>query len=322
MELGGYFELEKNEDKSYHSNAVRLNSGRNCLRVLIRSRKIERIYLPYYICNAVVEACQLEGCKILFYFLGQDFKVKKEIEGFDANRDYLYLVNYFGVLSIDDILAFKRRYKNIVVDNTQAFFMQQVENIDTIYTCRKFFGVPDGAYLYTDSEIEGKYECDYSYDRMAHILGRFELGGEKFYELYIENEEKFSAMPIRYMSKLTDNLMSIIDYDKSKGRRTSNYCLLYRRLQQLNKLNLPEKIDGAFAYPLLIYNAKQIRMKLIEAKIFIPQYWKEVLDRVGERTIEFLFVQNILWLPCDQRYGEKEMDYLAGKLLSLLELTC
>ena len=65
MELGGYFELEKNEDKSYHTSAVRLNSGRNCLRVLIRSRKIERIYLPYYICNAVVS---WKNAKFFFIF--------------------------------------------------------------------------------------------------------------------------------------------------------------------------------------------------------------------------------------------------------------
>lgn len=26
-----------------------------------------------------------------------------------------------------------------------------VENVDTLYICRKFFGVADGAFLYTDS---------------------------------------------------------------------------------------------------------------------------------------------------------------------------
>lgn len=38
----------------------------------------------------------------------------------------------------------------IILDNTQSFFQKPISGIDTIYSCRKYFGVPDGAYLSTN----------------------------------------------------------------------------------------------------------------------------------------------------------------------------
>ena len=314
MEIGGYFELEQKEDNSYHKDAIKLNSGRNCLRVLIRNRHIRRIHLPYYICDTVVEACRKEDCEVNFYFLGEGFKLKNEIADFDYSMDYLYLVNYCGLLTVDEILNLKNKYQNIILDNVQAFFVDQISNIDTIYSCRKFFGVPDGAYLYTSAEIMEQYEQDYSYKRMMHILGRYELGAEAFYKTYTQNEENISYEPIKYMSRLTNNMMRGIDYNKVAEVRNQNYCRLSEKLRCWNKMDLPESLYGAFAYPLFIMDAEQVRQRLIREKIFIPQYWKEVVKRVSKETIEYQYTQNILWVPCDQRYNEREMDYIINKI--------
>lgn len=321
MEIGGYYELENNEDNSYHKNAIKLNSGRNCLRVLIRSRQIKRIYLPYYICDAVIEACHLENCQMCFYLIGQDFRPKNEMIDFDVETDYLYLVNYAGFLTTKEVLNYQKSYQNIILDNTQAFFMKQIPDVDTIYSCRKFFGVPDGAYLYTSAEMIEQYETDYSYDRMGHILGRYELGAGKFYEAYAQNEKKFSDMPVKHMSKLTDNMMRVIDYGRSMAQRSSNYSLLFKKLSGWNQLTLPEHVKGAFSYPLLIHDAGKIRSRLIEEKIYIPQYWREVLNRgLPEDSVERQYAKNIIWLPCDQRYGETEMDYVVEKIGRIMKL--
>lgn len=314
MEIGGYLNLESNRDNSYHKEAIKLNSGRNCLRVLIRSRKIKKIHLPYYICDSVINACSSENCKINFYFLNQKFKLNDKIINFNIKTDYLYLVNYCGLLTNEDIENYYKKYQNIILDNTQDFFRRPLPNIDTIYSCRKFFGVPDGAYLYTNVEVKENYKYDYSFNRMLHILGRYELGAETFYQKYIENEMKISSLPINYMSKLTDNMMRIIDYETSFERRSKNYNYLYKELNTINQLALPANIAGAFAYPLLINDVQDAREQLIKEKIFIPQYWKEVLTRTVKGSIEYQYTQNILWLPCDQRYTEIEMSYMLNKI--------
>ena len=54
-EIGGYFELELNKNREYHKNALKLNSGRNALIFILMNLKPRKIYLPYYICDSVLE---------------------------------------------------------------------------------------------------------------------------------------------------------------------------------------------------------------------------------------------------------------------------
>ncbi len=45
-EIGGFLELENNHGHEFHENSIALNSGRNCLRFLLRAREIRKIWLP------------------------------------------------------------------------------------------------------------------------------------------------------------------------------------------------------------------------------------------------------------------------------------
>ena len=68
----------------------------------------------------------------------------------------------------------KEKYKRIILDYSQAYFQRTILGIDTIYSCRKYFGVSDGVVLYTDCRINRKFKKDISYNRILPILGRFE----------------------------------------------------------------------------------------------------------------------------------------------------
>lgn len=46
-EFGGYIEIEHYKGNEYHTECLALNNGRNCLRYLIRTRRIRKIMLPY-----------------------------------------------------------------------------------------------------------------------------------------------------------------------------------------------------------------------------------------------------------------------------------
>lgn len=146
-EIGGYFELELNKGKEYHCNAVRLNSGTKCLEYILRAKAYKKIFIPYYTCEVILRQCKKLGLDYEFYSI--DFNLnpvfEKEVKGDEV---FLY-TNYFGIKDATvKNLAFK--LKNLIVDNAQAFFSSHIEGIDSFYSARKFFGVPDGAYLYTD----------------------------------------------------------------------------------------------------------------------------------------------------------------------------
>lgn len=309
-EIGGYIELNKYDLPMLHKEAVALNTGRNCLAYLIESKNIQKIYLPYYICSAVTDVCEKAGIEIDYYHISNDFS----INDFDAEKStYLYVVNYFGQLSNNEILLLKDKYKNLIIDNAQAYFQLPVNNVDTIYTCRKFFGVSDGSFLYTDKNINRNLEQDISYERMTFLCGRFEQCASDFYNSFLINEELLNNLPLRQMSKLTNNLLHSIDYEFVKNRRTKNYNYLFNKLVKINKLSL-KRIEGAFAYPLYIDNGNELRKKLIAHKIYVPTLWPNVITDDLNGTLEYDMALNILPLPCDQRYDEKDIEYVVGEI--------
>ena len=302
-EIGGYFELEKYRLPMMHEGALALNCGRNCLAYLIRLKQIKKIALPYFLCDSVKDIPELDG-KARYYHIDWEFlPINIEL----MEDEWIYLVNYYGQLTEDKIQEFQKKNRRIILDQAQAYFAPHIDGVNTIYTCRKFFGVPDGAFLYTDEELTEDIPFDESYMRMQYVMGRFERKASDFYNEYCINEEKFKEVPIRRMSKLTDNLLHGIDYSWVKRKRTENYSYLYEKLSDINRLNL-RKVEGAYAYPLLMDEGDKIRKRLIENKIYIPVLWPNVLEDVKENTIEYQLAKYILPIPCDQRYGTDDME--------------
>lgn len=152
---------------------------------------------------------------------------------------WLYVINFYGQLREGEIKALKDKYDRVIVDNAQAYFSQPQPHIDTLYTCRKFFGVPDGAVLYTDVQIKNEeFVQDESYERMQFLLGRYECGAHKFYSNFLQNENHFINEPIKKMSVLTRNLLRVLDYKKIFQKRTKNFMILNHELSKLNGLKL------------------------------------------------------------------------------------
>lgn len=81
-------------------------------------------------------------------------------------NDWIYIVNFYGQLSNQYLLELKSIYSNLIADNAHAYFQMPLQDVDTIYTCRKFFGVADGAILYTESLLNEEITQDESHDRM------------------------------------------------------------------------------------------------------------------------------------------------------------
>jgi hypothetical protein len=55
--IGGYFGLEQLVSNEYYKDLVPLNTGRNALLCLLKTRNIKKLYIPYYICNSVSDMC-------------------------------------------------------------------------------------------------------------------------------------------------------------------------------------------------------------------------------------------------------------------------
>ena len=315
-EYGGYIELDTYHLPMLHEGATALNCGRNCLGYLIEARHIRKLLLPYYMCSSVTDLLRKYGVEMQFYHVDERFR--PQIGGLEDDC-WLYVMNYVGQLTRDELSALKKTYDRVIVDQAQAYFEAPLPGTDTLYTCRKFFGVADGAFLYTDAVAAKEYPVDESFERMHFLLGRFDRTASEFYAEYSANNHLFADEPIKRMSRLTCNLLHGIDYPVVKNRRTENYRLYGELLGGVNQLALGD-VAGAFAYPLLLENGAQIRKMLQEIKIYIPLLWPNVLEDVPEDSIEYRYAKHILPLPCDQRYGREDILYIADQISKSIKL--
>lgn len=310
-EIGGYLELESFYGAEYYSDAVGLNNARNSLLYILKAKQIKKLNIPIFLCEAVSNALTRENIAFSFYHVGEDFL---------PDSDYLpevdtvtYLVNYYGTLSNNRILKLKSRYGAVIVDNVQAFFQRPVEGVDTVYSCRKFFGVPDGGYAATSARLEYPLAAESTAHRMEYLLGRFETGeAGDYYPAFRHSELLHDDAPLCAMSRITHNLLCAVDYDRVRSHREENCVLLSELLQHANPLSYSVPV-GPYAYPFYAEYGPEIRKKLARDGIFIPTLWPNVMEN-GNKT-ERRLVENILPLPCDQRYGAEQMRRLADRVL-------
>lgn len=306
MEIGGYFGLEEFTGTEYYPDLVALNTGRNALAYLIRTKRIMKLYIPTYLCDSIYKLCEREGCVYEFYEIREDFQpIFNKTLGIN---EWLYVVNYYG--QVTNEVELKEKYDRIIFDNVQAFFQIPVDGIDTIYSCRKFFGVPDGAYLATDKRIE--LPVDTSKNRMTHILGRFEGTASEYYRDFNINDESFYNLEPKFMSRLTHNILRIVDYEAIKRKREDNFIFLHKYLGNKNRLKI-KSLAGPYVYPFYVKDGMIIKRKLATKQIYIPTLWPNAIE-IGGLAKEYS--TNILPLPVDQRYGYEEMKLLIKNIIS------
>ena len=307
MEIGGYFGLEELVHKEYYPDLIPLNTARNAVAYLIRTKDIKKLYIPTYLCDSVFRVCEREGCSYEFYEVGADFQ--PVFEQSLKEKEWIYIVNYYGQVTNEKNLQAK--YKRVIFDNVQAFFQKPVNGIDTIYSCRKFFGVPDGAYLASDTRMD--VDKDISMDRMEHVLGRYEMSASTYYSIFTRNEDRYYDLPVKGMSKLTHNILGAIDYQKVKERRETNFLFLNEELKSKNDIEI-QKAEGPFAYPLHIKDGMRVKKQLAKKGLFVATLWPTAIESGG---IAKDYSENILPLPCDQRYTLKDMTIIIDVLKSV-----
>lgn len=298
--IGGYFELELRKGEHYHKNALRLNTARNCFEYILSVRKYSKVYIPYYTCEVMLEP--LKKCNVAYVF----YHINEQLEPIESyqlqpNEAFLY-TNYYGLKQRCVERLAKEYDKQLIVDNAQAFFAQPLEGIDTFYSARKFFGVADGAYLYTDAHLDIELEQDLSYQRMSHLLIRADVGAEAGYGDFRKNDDSLIDNPIRLMSNLTEKILCSIDYESAKQVRRSNYMQLDERLSATNGIHLPLDEDAVpMVYPYLTYDTT-LRQRLINNRIYIATYWSNIKEWCDGNLVEYRLMGLLLPLPINMWY--------------------
>jgi hypothetical protein len=313
--IGGYFELESSGFTNYlHSNLIALNTGRNALEYILKAKFIKKVYIPFFTCEVLLEPLIKLKIPFVFYNINNALEPIFNFSILNDKDAFLY-TNYFG-LKDSYIKNLSLTCKNLIIDNAQAFYSKSNNNIPTFYSPRKYFGVPDGAYLDCSEKLKESFENDFSYDRMSHLLIRKDISAEAGYSHFVVNDKMLENQPIRKMSSLTKSILAMVDYEKTAKKRLENYILLENALKKNNQLSLGLEAESVpMVYPYWGRD-QNLRQKLLDNKIYTATYWPNVKKWCDENSLEYQLTNEVVYLPIDQRYSIEDMLIITNLILN------
>lgn len=312
--IGGYFELEIPDRGGFlHDDGVLLNSGRNALEYVLRSLPdVRHLWIPYYTCEVILEPIKKLNLSFSFYQIDDRLEIRDSVEL--NSGEYLLYTNYFGIKDCYVRQLADRYGMHLIVDNAQAWFADSMLGTNSVFSPRKYVGIPDGGIAFCSAGIDiDQFELDSSYDRCSHLLKRIDLGPSAGYLDYRQNSRALVNQPIKRMSKLTERLLKSIDFGVIKQKRKKNYLYLDARLRADNMLCLPDSssFECPMVYPYLT-KGQSLKERLIKNNVFVATYWPNVSEWDRLSGLETRLAQDLVCLPVDQRYGESEMEEIVN----------
>lgn len=323
-EFGGYFGLDLPCYPELYPEAMKFQSGRAAIRAVIESAAIKQVMLPSYVCDSVIHAVTDAGVMVETYAL-DDLLYPKDLPQQLSEHTVLLYVNYFGLCehNVNLLLnAFPRDH--LIIDNSQALFAPHQDVLASVYSPRKFAGLPDGGLLRVlpSLKLTSPAEEDFSsIERMRSLLLRLAYSAREGYADFQKIGFTLKETKPQRMSRLTQRLMKSIPWDQVAGRRRNNFKVLAHKLEAINGMRwkIGDK-DVPMCYPLIQrgVDLDMIKAELLARNIFVPVYWQDALTRIKPGSIEATLINETLFLPIDQRMDHNQAASLGDTILELL----
>lgn len=317
------------------------DSGRSAIRALLDEDEAgwdkendvnRRVLLPAYLCHSVEDVFTRSGWEIFHYSLNKDLMPDKDelfekLEG--LNIRILLIHPYYGRDSYGHIRKqlYSGREKfgyRIAEDVTQSLYMSGISDADYIFaSLRKWFPVPDGGFLISRrtrySNLENTKYVRLQLQAMEE-KHRYILTGngkkEKYLNTHTKAEELLENENICYgISDFSREILGKIDYDYFMSQRQKNANYLVRNIPegrvQLNRTEY-QNDEVPLYVPIWAENREVIQKYIAQSGIYLSVLWglnnKDVLS--GMADADRWHYSNLLAVPCDYRYSERDMQYV------------
>jgi hypothetical protein len=316
--IGGFFELELPKGRSiYHDTAVKLSTGRACLNYIVKVLKPSKVFLPYYCCNALYEPLEINQIQYEFYKIDYNFEIIDLPQIIDG--EFIIYCDFFGLKQgyIDELLNIYS--DKLILDNTHSFFHKGYNSGNFSFTsARKYFGVPDGAFMYGPKhEAPINLIARNKKVSLNHNLHRLLELQELAFSEYLEYEKSLGSK-IELISKVSECLLSNIDFKKVRSIRAENFNFFRDQFDKINLLNIEDNVEEGFCYPLLL-KPHIDKTKLYAKNVYIPNLWIETTKRANNEDypIECILSSKMLPLPIDHRYNLNDLERVSRLIKEL-----
>ncbi len=230
--------------------------------------------------------------------------------------EYVLWTDYFGTCAGHTQRLKESLGEHLLIDDTHNFFREGHQNHWSFTSARKYFGVPDGAFLYAPRPISVD-ATPFTGISLTHGLLRRLGRSEEAFAAYQDYERSLDCS-VHRISEVSEGLLRGVDLAWVAAARLENFTFLHSALGPHNQLRLEDTDQVPFCYPYL--PPKPVERGVLHARgLFIPCLWPEV-ERRTQAGFDFerRFSAQLLPLPVDHRY--KPVD-LRGLVEHLLECT-
>ena len=305
-----------------HPGATALSTGRSCLCAILEYLKPKRCYLPHFTCDATLEPFHRLGVQVLFYELDAELRPRSMPE-LEAGDCYL-VTNYWGLQRELCEQLSTSLGQQLIVDDTHDFYAEGRYPTSWSFTsARKYFGVPDGAFLYMPGGVSQDEVVpadtpafeDISVRHAASRSAGLQQRGFAEYQAY----ERSLPCELYRSSHYSRAVLAKLDLGAARRRRRANFLQMAQALGEHNTLHMPAGGDASpFVYPFLPAQSLG-KPEYYSRRIFVPTYWPDVLQRSGVTCETALaLAANLIPFPIDHRYGFDDMQRMVDLTLELL----
>jgi len=324
-EIGGYFGLELPDYGELYADAIKFQSGRAAIRASLECNGITHVLMPAYICDSIIKSAVDAGVVVETYELDK-FLYPLNLPHKLPDKYAVIYVNYFGLCQ-KNITRLLNEVPNdqLIIDNSHALFSPHTDALATIYSPRKFVGLPDGGILRHSPLLRitpPTEEDNQSFERMEYLLTRMAYSAREGYAGFDRARNSLSDTHPLAMSRLTQRLMKSIAWDKVIERRRENYTIMARMMDALNEMHWAlGKNDVPLCYPLSLTGCEvnKIKNELATHNIFTATYWPDALQRVKAESMEAALIKETLFLPIDQRMEHAQVEAVGKLVLRLID---
>ena len=329
-EVEPVFPFEGNEKWNYSY----FNTGRSAIEALLVYLKKEgkkHVWLPSYDCDSVLGAAKRSGVEVHYYRIDRELHIVTDDLGALSPDAVLYVVNLFGKSerkeTLYEIMALKEKGITVIEDLTLALFSEG-EGVGygdyIIGSVRKWLPIPDGGFVASQCELPEFKKEQPGYDYTLYYLTAQFMKYEYMNDTTLDKQQflslsnkgmasLFSDYSIREMSQVSERLLNNTDFTKVRKSRAENYRYLYHNLQDIEEIKVmiaPSEVSIPLGMIVSTEERDNLFQHLVKKGIYCNIHW-----RPNESTMLFedsdYLSKHCLTIPCDQRYGKTEMDYIA-----------
>lgn len=317
-------------------NAVFTASGRSALSLIIKSLDLEinKVLLPAYTCQHIVEPFAWTGYEVDFYDINLDLSVCLDslAKGIDGRPGCIVIQSYYGFNTCkeaQELLGSAQVNGCLIIEdvthNLLSSWHPSYQEADYQFcSLRKWTGLTDGGYAVAKSgrmlgrpEIEMKGFVSSRYKAQIAKRKYVEIGDFRYKRAYLrlfaEAENMLdNDVSIYAMSHKAFELFTQVDFAMIAKRRCGNYSHLLNNIDAGVVVPIFKELeDGTcpIMFPVYVRTGREkLRQWLIENRIYCPVHWPAPIQLTPDaRSSSKSIYNHIMSIPCDQRYDIKDL---------------